>query len=43
MDPADLARIVEEAIAAPLDRAAYEAALEAESEARLDVISRLGL
>jgi hypothetical protein len=43
IDPLDLARIVEEAIALRFDRDAYEAVLEAEAEAREDVISRLGL
>jgi hypothetical protein len=43
IDPRDLARIVEEAIAGGLDRSAYKTMLEAEAKARSGVISRLGL
>jgi hypothetical protein len=43
IDPLDLARIVEEAIVARLDCAAYDAVIENEAEARLGAISRLNL
>jgi hypothetical protein len=43
IDPADLAQIVENAITARLDRAAYDAVLQAEIAAREAVLSRLDL
>ena len=43
IDPADLAQIVENAITARLDRAAYDAVIEAEIAARETVLSRLDL
>src|SRR5262249_43975470 len=43
LDPNDLARILEDAIEAQLDRDVYDAVLDEEKEARQAVISRLGL
>ena len=43
LDPNDLARLLEEAILARLDRGIYEAVLAEQEETRQDVLSLLGM